>query len=133
MSSYNRVILMGNLTRDPELNFLPNQTPVVDFGIACNDKYKDKEGVEHEDVLFADCKAFGRMAENINKFLSKGKPVLVEGKMASDSWEDRTTGAKRTKHYVKLQTFTFVGGRDGSGSKSEPVASRPVATSDIPF
>jgi len=133
MASYNKIILMGNLTRDPDLKYLPSQTAVVEFGIACNDKYKNKDGVEVDDTLFMECKAFGKLAENINKFFTIGKGIHVEGKVAFDTWEDKTTGAKRTKHYVKLQNFTFTGGPKDGGGAATVGSPAPIAPDEIPF
>jgi len=115
MASYNKVLLMGNLTRDPALKYLPNQTPVVDFGVACNRKFKTQSGEEREEVTFVDCSAFGRTAEVINQYFQKGKPIFIEGRLKFDSWEDKQGGGKRSKLTVVVENFQFVGGRDGGG------------------
>ena len=78
MSSFNKVIMLGNLTRDPQLSYLPSQTPVVEFGLASNRRWKSNDGTQREEVCFVDCRAYGRMAENINKYCKKGSPLLVE-------------------------------------------------------
>jgi single-strand DNA-binding protein len=116
MASYNKVILMGNLTRDPQLRYLPSQTPVVDFGLACNRKYKTQSGEEKEEVLFVDCSAFGRTAEVINQYFTKGKPIFVEGRLRFEQWEDKQGGGKRSKISVSIDNFQFIGGRDGGGA-----------------
>ena len=106
----NKVMLMGNLTRDPELSYTPNQTSVVDFGIAINRKYKDKE-----EVCFVDCTAFGRTGENINKYFNKGKPIWLEGRLHQERW-DAQDGSKRSKLKVIVESFTFLprtGGDEG--------------------
>src|SRR4051812_26231160 len=116
MASYNKVLLMGNLTRDPALKYLPNQTPVVDFGVACNRRFKTQSGDEREEVTFVDCSAFGRTAEVINQYFTKGKPIFIEGRLKYDQWEDKQGGGKRSKLSVHIDNFQFIGGRDGAGA-----------------
>jgi single-strand DNA-binding protein len=115
MASYNKVLLMGNLTRDPQLKYLPNQTAVVEFGIACNRKYKLQSGEQREEVTFVDCSAFARTAEVINQYFSKGKPIFIEGRLKYDQWEDKQGGGKRSKLSVVVDNFQFIGGRDAGG------------------
>ena len=115
-ANYNKVLLMGNLTRDPETRVLPSNMSVVNFGMAVNDRFKNKQTDQWEErPNFIDCEAFGRTAENIGKFFSKGKPIFIEGKLRLDQWEDRQTGQKRSKLKVVVDTFQFVGGREGGG------------------
>jgi single-strand DNA-binding protein len=115
MASYNKVLLMGNLTRDPQLKYLPSQTPVVEFGVACNRKYKLQSGEQKEEVTFVDCSAFGRTAEVINQYFTKGKPIFIEGRLKYDQWEDKQGGGKRSKLSVHVDNFQFIGGKDGGG------------------
>jgi single-strand DNA-binding protein len=115
MASYNRIVLLGNLTRDPQLRFLPSQTQVVEFGLATNHKYKTANGESREEVCFVDCAAFGRLAEIINQYCQKGRPLLVEGRLKYDTWEDKQGGGKRHKHSVIVENFQLLGGRDGGG------------------
>jgi single-strand DNA-binding protein len=115
MASYNKVILMGNLTRDPQMKYLPSQTAVVEFGLACNRKYKTQSGEQKEEVTFVDCTAFGRTGEVINQYFTKGKPIFIEGRLKYDQWEDKQGGGKRHKLTVVIESFEFVGGRDGGG------------------
>jgi single-strand DNA-binding protein len=115
MASYNRVLLMGNLTRDPQLKFLPSQTQVVEFGLAMNRRFKTATGEDREEVCFVDCSAFGRTAEVINQYFTKGKPIFIEGRLKYDQWEDKQGGGKRSKLSVVIENFQFVGGRDGAG------------------
>src|SRR3982751_7089247 len=115
MASYNKVILMGNLTRDPQMKYLPSQTAVVEFGLACNRKYKTQSGEQKEEVTFLDCTAFGRTGEVINQYFTKGKPIFIEGRLKYDSWDDKQGGGKRSKITVVIESFEFVGGRDGGG------------------
>jgi single-strand DNA-binding protein len=114
MASYNRVILMGNLTRDPQLRYLPNQTAVVDIGLAVNHKYRTAAGEDREEVMFIDCTAFGKQAEVINQYCQKGRPLLVEGRLKLDTWDDKQTGQKRSKHKVTIDNFQLLGSRDGA-------------------
>src|SRR3954449_4589368 len=115
MASYNKVILMGNLTRDPQMKYLPSQTAVTEFGLACNRKFKTQAGEDKEEVTFVDCTAFGRTGEVINQYFTKGKPIFIEGRLKYDQWEDKQGGGKRSKITVVVENFQFVGGRDGAG------------------
>ena len=114
MASFNKVILMGNLTRDPELRVTPKGTSVCQLGLAVNSTYKDKEGNTREEVTFVDIDALGRQAEVIAKYMSKGRPILIEGRLKLDSWETKE-GEKRNKLKVVLENFQFVGSRGDSG------------------
>ena len=109
MANYNKVILLGNLTRDPQLSYTPSQTAVVDFGLATNRKWTAQDGQKREEVCFVDCTAFGRSAENINKYCQKGRPLLVEGRLTFDSWQAQD-GTKRSKLKVTVESFQFIGG-----------------------
>jgi len=116
MASYNRIVLLGNLTRDPQLSYTPNDTAVCKFGIATNRKWKDNDGSMREETCFVDCTVFGRQADTFNKYMSKGKPVLVEGRLHLNRWTT-PEGEKRSKHEVVVERFTFVGsGRGGDAS-----------------
>ena len=144
MASYNKVLLMGNLTRDPQLSYTPNQTAVVDFGLATNRKWTAQDGNQREETCFVDCRAFGRMAENINKFFKKGKPIFLEGRLTFDSWTAQD-GSKKSKLRVTVENFQFLPGTGGpapdqpeQGFDSEAGPPRghgnePVPDSDIPF
>jgi single-strand DNA-binding protein len=115
MANFNKVILLGNLTRDPELRYLPSQMAVVDFGIAVNHKFRTAQGEDREEVMFIDCSAFGKQAEVIKQYCQKGKQLMVEGRLKLDSWDDKQTGQKRSKHKVTIENFQFVGSREGGG------------------
>ncbi len=115
MASFNKVLLMGNLTRDPQLKYLPSQTAVAEFGVACNRKFKSATGEDREEVTFVDCAAFGKTGEVINQYFTKGKPIFIEGRLKYDQWEDKQGGGKRSKMSVVVENFQFVGGRDGGG------------------
>jgi len=112
VASYNRIILVGNLTRDPQLSYTPANTAVCKFGIATNHKWKDKEGNAREEVCFVDCTLFGKGGEVFNQYMSKGRPVLVEGRLKLDQWTT-PEGDKRSKHEVVVDNFTFLGGGRG--------------------
>lgn len=115
MANFNKVLLMGNLTRDPQLRYLPSNVAVCDFGLAVNRRWRDKDGSQREEVCFIDITAFGRQAETINQYLAKGRSVLVEGHLRLESWTGQD-GQKRSKHSVMVENFQFVGGRgDGPG------------------
>ena len=116
MASYNKVMLIGNLTRDPQLSYTPSQTAVVDFGLATNRKWTAQDGSKREDTCFVDCRAFGKQAETINKFLAKGRSVFVEGRLTFDSWNAQD-GTKRSKHRITVENFQFLGGGGGQGGQ----------------
>ncbi|MDP6636378.1 MAG: single-stranded DNA-binding protein [Phycisphaerae bacterium] len=122
MANYNKVILAGNLTRDPQLSYTPSQTPVVDFGMAINRTWRGQDGQKREETCFVDCRAFGRQAETINQYLSKGRPVLVEGRLHFSSWEK--DGRKHSKLRVTVENFQFLGGapsgQGGQGGSYAP-------------
>lgn len=144
MASYNRIILVGNLTRDPQLSYTPSNTAICKFGIATSRKWKDREGSMREDVCFVDCVLFGKSGETFNQYMSKGKPVLVEGRLSLNQWTT-PEGDKRSKHEVFVENFTFMGGGqggskgggggDGSGGASSQSHDEPPMPSDndIPF
>ena len=119
MASYNRVILMGNLTRDPQSGTLPTSgTAVCEFGLAVNRTWKDADGNAREEVLFIDCTAFGKPAETLGKYLRKGRPVHVEGRLKLDRWEQ--DGQPRSKIRVIVEQFRFV-----DSAKSQADAGAP--------
>jgi single-strand DNA-binding protein len=120
MASFNQVILLGNLTRDPQLKYLPSQTPVTEFGLACNRKFKSQSGEDREEVTFVDCSAFGKQAELINQYFTKGKPIFIQGRLKYDQWEDKQGGGKRSKLHVVVENFQFIGGRDGGSGGGAP-------------
>lgn len=116
MAGFNKILLMGNLTRDPQLSYTPNQTAVVEFGLAVNSKWTGKDGEAREETCFVDCRAFGRQAENINKYLTKGRPVFVEGRLTFDSWTAQD-GTRRSKHRVTVQNCQFLPGKADIGAE----------------
>jgi len=138
MANFNKVFLIGNLTRDPQLSYLPSQTAVVDFGLAVNRRWTGQDGERREETCFVDCRAFGRQAENINKYLSKGRQLLVEGRLTFNSWTAQD-GTKRSKHRVTVENFQFLGGPAGAGAAAEDSdkagreAEAEPSADDIPF
>ena len=140
--SINRVLITGNLTRDPELRATGSGMSVLQMGVAVNDRRKNPQSGEWEDVPnFIDVVMFGARAESVSRFLSKGSKVAVEGKLRWSSWEDKTTGAKRSKIEVVVDEIEFLSSRGegggGGGGYSAPAAPKaspePVFEDDIPF
>jgi len=115
MATYNKVIMMGNLTRDPQLSYLPSQTPVAEFGLATNRRWRSQDGTDRDETCFVDCRVYGRQAETVSKYCKKGRPLLIEGRLTFDQWET-PEGAKRSKHRITVENFTFVGSRDGASA-----------------
>jgi single-strand DNA-binding protein len=121
MASFNKVILLGNLTRDPEVRYTPKGTAVADLGIAVNRTYTAENGEKREEVTFVDVTFWGRTAENAGQYLKKGRPVFIEGRLQLDSWDDKQSGQKRTKLKVVGELLQFLGGgRGGGGEAGEP-------------
>jgi single-strand DNA-binding protein len=133
MASLNKVMLIGNMTRDPQLSYLPSQTPVVEFGIATTRKFKKQDGSQGEETCFVDCQMFGKRAEVVNQYFKKGDPIFVEGRLKFDQWTAQD-GAKRSKLRVFVENFEFLG-RGGGGQKtSDHSAAAPVDTGEnIPY
>ena len=144
MSSYNKVILLGNLTRDPQLSYTPNQTAVVEFGLATNRRWKGQDGQEKNEVCFVDCRMFGRRAEVVSKYFKKGSQIFLEGRLTFDSWQGQD-GSKRSKLRVTVENFEFVGsGQRGSDQGPQEYSQDPSGSGasagppgagedDIPF
>ena len=140
MANFNRIILAGNLTRDPELSYTASNTAVCKFGIAVNRNWTDKEtNAKHEETMFVDCTAWARRAETINQYLQKGRPILIEGRLAYDTWTT-PDGQKRSKHSVVVDNFQFLGGPAPGGGRSSPAGESravdeeaPPPPDDVPF
>ncbi|HUG92668.1 MAG TPA: single-stranded DNA-binding protein, partial [Planctomycetaceae bacterium] len=112
MASYNRVILLGNLTRDPQVRYTPSGTAVADIGLAVNRTWFDKQtNTRKEDVTFVDVTLWGRTAEVAGEYLSKGRQVLIEGRLHLDTWQDKESGQNRSKLKVVAEQMTMVGSR----------------------
>jgi len=134
MASFNKVILLGNLTRDPELRYTPNGLAVCSFTLAVNDRFRGRgDGDDREETLFIDIVAFGKIAESSGQYLKKGRPALVEGRLKLEKWQS-PEGQNRSKHSVTANVVQFLAGRDeGSGGFSDqPTSSSgPTETVDI--
>ena len=115
MPSFNQVILIGNLTRDVELRHTPSNQTVANIGMAMNRQYQTKDGERREEVTFVDCEAWGRQAEVMAQYLSKGRPVMIQGRLKLDTWQDKE-GGNRSKLKVVVENFQFLGSREGGGN-----------------
>ena len=141
MASYNKVILLGNLTRDPELRYTPKGQAVAKFGLAVNRKYTTEAGEAREEVTFINIDAWGKQAEVIAQYCRKGRPLFVEGRLKLDQWDDKTTGQKMSKLGVTLEGFQFVGDKREDGAPStggaapgpgpRPAPARPAAPKPV--
>ena len=130
MANFNKVILAGNLTRDPELKYTPKGTAIARFGMAINRTWKTETGENKEEVTFVDIDAFGRQAEVISQYMKKGRPFLLEGRLKLDQWEDKNTHQKQSKLRVVLESFSFIDSKAASdGGSAEPARPRPAAAS----
>lgn len=137
MGNFNKVFLLGNLTRDPELRYTPKGMAIAKLGMAINRSWRDESGASKEEVTFVDVDAFGRQAEVVSQYLKKGRPVFIEGRLKLDSWEDKQTNQKRSKLTVVLESFQFVdsGNRpaeDAAAPASAPVRQPPNAAPAVP-
>jgi single-strand DNA-binding protein len=139
MASFNKVILVGNLTRDPELRYTPKGTAVAKIGMAVNRNWRTETGEQKEEVTFVDVDAFGKQAETIAQYLKKGRPLLIEGRLRLDQWEDKQTQQKKSRLGVVLESFQFLDsgnrGEGGGGGESTPrprpaAAAKPAAAED---
>lgn len=118
MRGFSKAIITGNLTRDPELRSTPNGASVCSFSVAVNRTYRDASGEQKEDVSFIDCSAWGKLGEMISQYAKKGTGVLVSGRLDQRSWEDKTTGSKRSRVEIVVEDFNFTGARDNNGGSS---------------
>lgn len=136
MPNLNKVFLIGNTTRDPEVRYTPKGAAVAEIGLAINNSYKNDRGEVIEGVTFVDVTLFGRVAEVAGEYLKKGKPVFVEGNLKLDSWEDKQTGQKRTKLKVVAFNLQLLGGRDASNMTPEPAdpqSTQPAPPARAPY
>ena len=118
---------MGNLTRDPELRYTPKGTAIAKVGLAVNRNWTSESGEKKEEVTFIDIDIFGRTAENVGQYMRKGRPILVEGRLKLDQWDDKQTGQKRSRLGVVAETVQFLGSAPGGAGEGGPApASRPA-------
>jgi single-strand DNA-binding protein len=130
---FNKVILMGNLTRDPETRTTPNGQNVTNFSIAVNRTWKGADGAQQEQVSYINCVAWGKPGEVIAQYLTKGNPILVSGRLDQRSWDDKETGQKRSVVEVVVEDFNFVGGGRG-GEDNAPISkgtNKPAKSDDV--
>lgn len=133
MAGYNKVILIGNLTRDPELRYTSQGVAIAKIGLAVNRTWRTESGETKEEVTFVDVDAFRRQAETLAQYLKKGSPLMVEGRLKLDQWDDKATGQKRSRLGVVLEGFQFLGGggrADGAGGeapRARPATAAPKA------
>jgi single-strand DNA-binding protein len=133
MASFNKVILVGNLTRDPELRYTPKGTAIAKIGVAVNRVWTNEAGEKKEEVTFVDVDVFGRTAENVGQYMRKGRPILIEGRLRLDQWDDKQTGQKKSKLGVVAETVQFLGSAPGGGEGAAPApASAPRAQRPAP-
>ena len=134
MAGYNKVILIGNLTRDPELRYTPQGVAIAKIGLAVNRTWKNEAGESKEEVTFVDVDAFRRQAETLAQYLKKGSPLMVEGRLKLDQWDDKQTGQKRSRLGVVLEGFQFLGGgnRGAEGAAPAPAPRAAAAKSEAP-
>lgn len=146
MPTLNRVTLIGNLTRDPEIKYTPKGTAISQFSIAVNRSWKNANGDKVDEVSFVDCECFENRAENLAKHAKKGQSLYVEGRLKQDTWDDKTTGAKRSKLKVIVDSWQFVSSKGGQHEATRPTGDDqkaasvkpvdpldPAAKDDIPF
>jgi len=115
MAYLNKILLIGNLTRDPELRVTPKGTPICQFGLAVNRQFKDESGATRDETTFVDIEAWGKQGELVAKYLTKGSPAFVEGRLRLDQWEDKQSGQKRSRLKVVLENVQFLGRGPGNG------------------
>lgn len=127
MSDYNRIILMGRLTREPEVRFTPKGTAICKIGVAINRKWKDAQtGEQKEETTFVDADAFGKIAELIGKHYKKGSPILFDGRLRTETWEDKQTNQKRSKLGVVIEGVTFLPSNSRDGDNQSPAPAKPA-------
>ena len=134
MASFNKVILVGNLTRDPELRYTPKGMAIAKVGLAVNRNWTTETGEKKEEVTFVDIDIFGRTAENVSQYMRKGSPILIEGRLRLDQWDDKQTGQKRSKLAVVAEVVQFLGGprTEGAPPPDRSASSAPVAPPPTP-
>jgi single-strand DNA-binding protein len=118
----NRVLLAGNLTRDPQVRFFANERAVADFGLAINRRTKSADGQQKDETTFVDCEAWGRDAELIGQYCQKGKAIFIEGRLRLDTWDDKKDGTKRSKLKIVVERFQFIDSGKGTGVAGAPSA-----------
>lgn len=131
MANFNKVILAGNLTRDPELSYTSSSTAICKLGMAINRNWKGQDGEKREETCFVDLTAFGKQAETLNQYMKKGRPLLIEGRLQFSQWTSQE-GQKRSKLQVVIETFQFLDGRRDDGDNRQPAAAAAAAPTAAP-
>jgi single-strand DNA-binding protein len=135
MANLNKVMLIGNLTRDPELRHTPSGKTVSEIGLAINRTWTNDQGQKQEDTTFVDVTLWGRQAEVVQQYVTKGSPIYIEGRLQLDSWDDKETGKKRSKLRIIAENFQFLSGKPGAtggGNSGGGYSERPQQTSSAP-
>jgi single-strand DNA-binding protein len=127
MANFNKVILAGNLTRDPELRYTPKGTAIAKIGLAINRRWKSETGELKDETTFVDVDAFGKTAETIGQYLKKGRPILIEGRLRYQTWDDKQSGQKKSKLGVVMENFQFMDSGGGRGEGASPARPAPAA------
>jgi single-strand DNA-binding protein len=139
MASFNKVILIGNLTRDPELKYTPKGTAIAKVGLAVNRTWKNEAGEKMEEVAFVDVDCFGRTAENVGQYMRKGSSMMIEGRLKLDTWDDKQTNQKRSRLGVVAESVQFLGGKHGDTTPArdttpkETDSKTQTESDDVPF
>ncbi len=132
MANFNKVMLMGNLTRDPEIRYTPKGTAVAEIGLAINRYFSGENNERREETTFVDVTLWGRTAEIASEYLKKGRPVFIEGRLQLDTWEDKQSGQKRSKLRVVAEGMQLLGSRPGAGGAAEENTGGSSASSAPP-
>ncbi len=132
MANLNKVMLIGNLTRDPELRHTPKGTAVSEISLAINRNWTNEQGQKQEDTTFVEVTLWGRQAEVVQQYVTKGSPIYIEGRLQLDSWDDKETGKKRSKLRVVGENFQFLAGKPGAGTGGAGYIDRPQQESSAP-
>lgn len=141
-ANFNKVIIAGNLTRDPETRYTPTGLAICKISVAINEKRKDKDGQLKEAAVFVDVDSFGKQAETVGQYFKKGNPILVEGRLKLDTWDDKTTGKPKSRLGVVMEQFQFMASKSADGATNErrPATAKPAGQpveeagiDDVPF
>src|SRR5260221_3807510 len=133
MANFNKVLLMGNLTRDPEVRYTPKGTAIATIGLAVNRVWTTEAGEKKEEVTFVDVDVWGRQAETIGQYMSKGRPIFIEGRLKLDQWDDKESGQKRSKLKVVCESFQFIGAPKNAEFKDQPPGGEESARPNPPM
>lgn len=130
MADLNKCMFIARLTRDPELEFTPSNTPVCKIGLASGRKYKNANGEQKEETLFVDAVIFGKGAEIFSQYMKKGSQVFIEGRLRLEQWDDKQSGQKRSKHSIVVENFQFLDGKGGAKKQDDE---GPIVEDEAPY